>query len=83
MAHLRLILQIEQVSINLVAGQSRCGKGGYEPSTCVGENHAHSKAVLAQQADQLQPLVSGDAAADDQKDPFGHAVHLLRPSSAL
>ena len=70
MAHLRFILQVKKVGIDLVFAEGGEAHGCYE-FLARGRHHAaDGRALLTQQADQLTRLVRCDAAADDQEDAF-------------
>ncbi len=75
MADLRLVLEIEQVCEGLLLGQHGEGERRDELGAAFGQNDAHGCAPLFQAADELQRLVGGDAAADDQKDAL--ALHVF------
>ena len=77
MAHLGLGGQREQLVIDLVLGQGRQRQRGDEVGAAGREHRAHGDPGLAQQADQLQRLIGGDAAAHDQQNAF--VVHGARP----
>jgi hypothetical protein len=70
MTHLGLVGQVEQVVIGFLARQRGHGQGGHELRCRTGQHRRHRAARLADQPDQLQALVGGDAAADDQQYPF-------------
>ncbi|MNS67853.1 hypothetical protein D3C72_1011160 [compost metagenome] len=68
MAHGRLVFRHEQVLPHRMAGQGRQRHGGDELGPRLGQQAHHLGPGLFQQARQLQRLVGGDAAADDQQD---------------
>ena len=67
MAHLGLGGQIEQIGMHLFARQRRDRQRRDEFLPCAGQHRRHRRATFAQAADQIQRLVGGNAAADDQK----------------
>ena len=67
MAHFRFVGQREQVFINLFAAQAGERQRRHELRAGLGQNRPHLDLRAAQQADQFQALVGGDAAADDQQ----------------
>src|SRR6185436_13862091 len=69
MAHLGLGGEVEEPVVDLVAGQCRDGERGDELGAGPGEDGRDRGAGLLQQADELEALVGGDAAADDQQYP--------------
>ena len=67
MAHLGLIRQIEQISVNLGPGKRSDRQRRHKLGPGARQNRRHRCAALFQPADQVKRLVGGDAAADDQK----------------
>ncbi len=73
MPHLDLVLQVEQIGIDLVLAQRRERQRRDELLPRAGEDAAHDIARFAKQADELDALVRGNAAADDEQDAgLGH-----------
>ena len=73
MPHLDLVLQVEKICIYFIFGQGGERQRSDELLARARQHAAHAMAGLAQQAHQLDGLVGGDAATDDQKDaPMGH-----------
>ena len=70
MAHLRLVIQGEELGIDLVLAQGREAQRGDELSAGGGEDRPHRDARLAQQPHQFEALVGGDPAAHDQENPL-------------
>ena len=83
MAHLDLVLQVEQVGVNLVLRQGGERHRGDELAAALGQNAGHLASAAADQAHELARLVGGDTSADHEQH-FGpaHAKRLpLRPSA--
>ena len=78
MAHLGLIRQIEQMAIDLFAGQRRQRQRRHELLGGLGQHRRHMRPLPTQGSDQLGDLHRGDAAADDQQNPLSrqHPVPL-------
>jgi hypothetical protein len=62
--------QIEEIGIDAVLGQRADRKRRHELLGGLGHDRADLGAALAQAPDQIERLVGGDAAADNQKDPL-------------
>ena len=72
-ADLALVVEIEQLGEDAVAGQRADRQRRDELLRRPGQDRAHADGGLAQAADQLQALVGGNAAADDQHDARGRS----------
>jgi len=91
MAHFGFVLQIPQVGVDRLLTECRQRHRRDEMRTACGQDATHSCVRFAEKADQLTRLVRGNAAADDEEDPFAvHAVNLkprtpqrLRPLQRL
>jgi hypothetical protein len=70
MPHLALVGQGEELGIDLVLAEGCQRQGGHELGPAVGQDAAHGRAPLAQPADELQGLVGGDPAGNDEKNSF-------------
>ncbi len=66
MAHLGLVRQVEEIGIDFVLGEGAEGQRRHEFGAGLGEDGARGDSGFAQQADQFQTFIGGDAAADDQ-----------------
>ena len=76
MPDLGLVLEVEQIGENLFLGQAPTSESGVTNSAPpLGQDRAHGGAALLQAAHQLEALIGGDAAADDQQDAL--ALHLI------
>ena len=85
-ADLALVVEIEQLGEHAVAGERADRQRRDELLRRPGHDRAHGDPALAQAADQLQALVGGDAAADDEHDALGagwlHVKHGRRQAHA-
>ena len=80
MADILLVLAVEQLGEDVVGGQRADRQRRDEMLRSVGHDGAHRGAALAQPADQVERLVGGDAAADDQQNALaGEGHHAGRP----
>jgi len=77
-AHLHLVGEGEQVGVRLLPGQRGGGQRRHERLRALREHGVHRVPALLQQADELQRLVGGDAAGNDEHDA-GHVVLPLSP----
>ena len=68
MAHLGFVGQGEQLLIHLLAADRGEGEGRDEFRPAAGQDHAERQAAVAPAPDQLQRLVGGDAAGNDEED---------------
>ncbi len=66
-AHLGLVGEREELVVDLLLGKARDRQGRDELGPGAGQDGAKGQPALAAPADQLEHLVGGDAAADDQK----------------
>ena len=80
MADLGLVGQREQVGEHPLPGQAGHRERGDELGAGAGQDAAHAKLALAQSADQLQRLVGGDPAGNDQQNATV-LLHRTRPGS--
>ena len=76
MAHLGFVGQREQLLIDLVAADRGEGERRDELGAAPGQDHAEADAAIAPAPDQLQRLVGGDAAGNDQENA---AEGIIRP----
>ena len=67
MADVELALLIEQIRERALAGERASGERRDEFLRGLGENAAHGEGVLLQSADEIERLIGGDPAADDQQ----------------
>ena len=72
-ADLALVVEVEQVNEHALIGQRADGERRHEAGCSRGHDHADMVAALAQAADEVEALVGGDAAADNQEDA-GHVL---------
>ncbi len=70
MAHLHLVLQLEERGVDRLLGKRGEGERRDELGTGLGQHTADAMSALAKQPDKLARLVGRDAAADDQEDPL-------------
>ena len=75
MADILLVLAVEQVGEDVVGGQRADRQRRDEVLRGLGHDGADGGAALAQPADQVERLVGGDAAADDQEDALAGEGH--------
>ena len=66
-AHLALVGQRPEIGIDLVLAQRGDRERRHEMLRRRSHDAAHRRAALAQPADQLEALIGGDAAGDDQE----------------
>ncbi len=71
---LAFIVEIEQVGEHPLVGQRPRRQRRHELLRRPRENHPDGCAALAQPADQIETLISRDAAADDEENAPGHLV---------
>ena len=70
---IELALRVEQVGEGALPGQRTDRERRDEFMAGFGQDAAHMRAALAQPTDQVERLVGGDAAADDENDALaGH-----------
>ncbi len=67
MADIEFALRIEQIGVNVLAGERAGGERRNEMLRGRGENAAHMHAVVLQAANKIERFVGGNAAADDEK----------------
>ncbi len=82
MPHLALVGEGEEVVVDALAGQRRRRERGHEARGCGRHDDADRGAALAQAADEVEPLIGGDAARDHQQDApafehFGLLCHAV------
>ena len=76
MADLGLVLEVEQIGEGLLLGEHGERERGDELGAAFGQDRAHGGAPLLQAAHELEALIGGDAAADDQQDALAlHCSH--------
>ena len=75
MPDLGLVLEVEQIGEGLLLGEHGKRERRDELGAAFGDDGAHGRAPLLQAAHELEALIGGDAAADDQEDAL--AVHVL------
>ena len=79
-ADLALVVEIEQLGEDALVGERADRKRSDELLRGPGHHGAHGDAALAQATDQIEALVGGDAAADDQNDaPCGYCFACAQP----
>ncbi len=92
MAHLALIGQREQFLVNLVLGDGGEAERRHELGAPLCQDHPEREAALPATPDQLQRLIGGNAAGDDQQDPlarqhwtskFHSSCQYLAPTTTL
>ena len=81
MADVEFALRIEQIGIGALAGERAGGKRRDEMLRGLGEDAAHARAAILQAADEIERLIGGDAAADDEQN--ARAQSSPRQASAL
>ena len=69
-ADLALVVEIEQLGEDAIVAERADRERRDELLRRPGHHHAHGDAALAQPPDQVEALVGGDAAADDQQHPM-------------
>ena len=85
MADVELALRVEQVGVGALAAERAGRERRDEVLRRAGEDAAHPRAAVLQPPDQVERLVGGDAAADDEEDaPVGQhaAPHLTHGSTS-
>ena len=65
-----LVLAVEELGEHLPAGDRADRERRHEFLRRPGHHRAHRRAALAQPPDQVERLVGGDAAGDDEEDAF-------------
>src|SRR5262249_12571546 len=70
-ADVELASRVEQVREHAFARERARRQRRDEFLRCLGENAAHGEAAFFQPADEIERLVGGDAAADDEENAFG------------
>ena len=75
MADILLVLAGEEVGIDMAGGERANGERRYELLCSCRHDRPHLRAALAQAADEVEALVGGDAARDDEKDAFSCKRH--------
>ena len=80
MAHLALIGQREEIGIGFLAGERRGRERRDELLRARGQDAAHARAALLEAPDEIERLISGNAARDDQQDApaVQHALNFTR-----
>ena len=82
MADLGLVVAVEQIGMRALAGERGGGERRDELLRALGQDAAHAGAALAQAADQVERLVGGDAAADDEKDALAREHRVILTACA-
>jgi len=75
MADILFVLPRKQIEEHMVRRQRTDGQRRDEFLRPAGHHRAHAGAALAQPADQIQALIGGDAARDDEEDAFSAESH--------
>src|SRR5262245_42168338 len=83
MADLGLVREAEELAEHALARETRHRQRCDELSSALGQDGAHLDPPLAQAADELERLIGGDAASDDQQDAFGCCHEGLASSPRL
>ena len=73
MPDLGLVLEVEQIGEGLLLGEHGERERRDELGAAFGQDRAHGRAPLLQAAHELEALIGGDAAADDQEDALAVA----------
>ena len=71
-ADLALVVEVEQVAEHPLVGEGAHRQRRDELLGGCGQNDPHPVPALAETADEVEALVSGNAAADDQENATGH-----------
>ncbi len=71
MADLALVIEIEEIGEHAIVGQRADGERRHEFLCRPRQHGAHGDLPLGQPADEIEALVGGNAAADDEQDAFG------------
>ncbi len=79
MRHAVIVVGREQILGHGLAGQGGEGQGGDEALGRRGQQAAHRSAAVAEPADQIETLIGGDAAGDDQQNPLAGQRHRATP----
>ena len=79
MADVELALRVEQVGVGALAAERAGRERRDEVLRRAGENAAHPRAAVLQPPDEVERLVGGDAAADDEEDARRARHRLSRP----
>ncbi len=74
MSDLTLVVEIEQIREDAIVRQRTDGQRRDERLRRLRHHHAHGDLALAQAANEVEALVGGDAAADDEKYPLVQQV---------
>src|SRR6478735_2672040 len=83
MADILLVLAVEQVSEDMVGRQRADRQRGDEVLRCCGHDGTDQGATLAQPADEVERLVGGNTASDDQQDALSRECHSAPSSHGL
>ena len=70
MTHLDFFIDIEQIGVNPIACQMREAEFGHKARARPGQYRTACGARVGEQAHGFKRLVGGNAATDDQQDPF-------------
>src|SRR6185437_2066215 len=64
-----LAFRVEQIGVAALVRERACGKRSYKLLRGFGQHAADADLPLFQPADQVERLIGGNAAADDERDP--------------
>ena len=80
-ANLVLVVQIEEFGEHALVGQGRHRQGRHELGRRTRHHRAHGGAFVAQASDEVEALIGGNAAADDEQDAL--LLHLTSPPAGF
>ncbi len=83
MSDLGLVLEVEELGESLLPREHGERKRRDERSTALGQDRAHRSAPLLQAAHEIEALIGGDAAANDQENALAVHVLSLTPATPL
>ncbi len=75
MADILLVLAVKKIGENLVGGQSTDGERRDEFTRARRQHRAHVRSTLAQTANEVERLVGGNTARNDQKNTLAGETH--------
>src|SRR5262245_3555158 len=81
MADLGLVLEVEQLGEGLLPGEHGERKRRDERGAAFGQDRAHRGAPLLQAAHEIEALIGGNTAADDQENALTLHVLSLTPAT--
>jgi len=79
MRHAVIVMGREQIVGQRLARQGGEREGGDETLGRRGQQAAHRSSAVAEPADQIETLIGGDAAGDDQENPLAGQRHRATP----